>query len=768
MALIRLTSWLFSLILLVSFQGRGSAQNYGDLRLLQGDRTDSSFVAGRLEIFINSTWGSICADNFNITDAHVACRQLGFVGAVSTNTSFHTPYGRGREGPIWLDEVSCTDPNLMHILSCPNTGLGEHDCDHFSDVAVVCIDEPRLSDPEPMDVRLREGTFPSEGRLEIFCNDQWEVVCNQESFQKDEADAVCRQLGFTEASGFSTEGRVGSGDLQLPVWQGQLDCPVNESSVISSCGECPDTASSNPPSECSVVTVQCAHTVPYGSLRLVQGNDSPTGISEGRLEIFKNGLWGTVCSSTFDILAANISCRQLGFVRAVGFDNSTDAGFGVGTDPVLLTGFECSEDSQTLIECSTDFLEECDHSQDVAVFCTNFVPMAPPNVTLAPTDEGGLKISTSTFIGIMVGSCLLLLLCCICCAVCSIHFYLVPYDTKKENHGLYFIERESNNEAETSLDDQKIDDMEAGVTVPGTDGIVGKTLDDDLVAKDAQRKRKKNKYVSLDTTRGSLVPQPENLSPQTSSEPNPQLSTSSFSVPQPADSAPAAAQSAISQVPLAHQSESCKVSVHSLNLPGTPKIAQPRPRDPMPLANSKDSLDSVFTTTTSLTSYQASQASLSGTMGPIPTPIPTVPPTTSKQRSPHQARVSLQRTSLGDDYEEKSDRYQRASSAEHVHDLDQQVAREWESQDRVLSTDAMIQPSTHATPSKSIIKSSPKFKSAQPHPQSMPSRDGEEASSDSAVRRDSQTQGEARNRTQSTDSMETRHAHNHHVSFLLD
>ena len=201
-----LTSWLLSLLLFVSLQGRGWTQNYGDLRLLQQERTDSSFVAGRLEIFINSTWGSICADNFNITDAHVACRQLGYVGAISTNTSFHTPYGRGVEGPIWLDEVSCTDASLMHILSCPNTGLGQHDCDHFSDVAVVCIDEPRLSDPEPMDVRLGEGGFQSEGRVEIFCNDQWEVVCNQENFRKDEADTICRQLGLQKPAVFPLEG----------------------------------------------------------------------------------------------------------------------------------------------------------------------------------------------------------------------------------------------------------------------------------------------------------------------------------------------------------------------------------------------------------------------------------------------------------------------------------------------------------------------------------------------------------------------------------
>ena len=58
----------------------------------------------------------------------------------------------------------------------------------------------------------------------------------------------------------------------------------------------------------SVVSTDDAYPPPTGDIRLVGGVNS----FEGRVEIFVNGTWGTVCQGHFGHEDAAIVCRQLG------------------------------------------------------------------------------------------------------------------------------------------------------------------------------------------------------------------------------------------------------------------------------------------------------------------------------------------------------------------------------------------------------------------------------------------------------------------------
>ena len=56
-----------------------SGQNSGDLRLVaRNGRTSPSLTAGRLEVYYNGQWGTVCDDEFGVLEASTACGQLGF------------------------------------------------------------------------------------------------------------------------------------------------------------------------------------------------------------------------------------------------------------------------------------------------------------------------------------------------------------------------------------------------------------------------------------------------------------------------------------------------------------------------------------------------------------------------------------------------------------------------------------------------------------------------------------------------------------------
>ena len=86
---------------------------------------------GRLEVFYHGEWGTVCNDYFDITDAHVACRQLGYRGA--TRLYY---FGQG-SGEIWLDDVVCNGTETS-LHNCSYSDIGDHNCGHADDVGVVC------------------------------------------------------------------------------------------------------------------------------------------------------------------------------------------------------------------------------------------------------------------------------------------------------------------------------------------------------------------------------------------------------------------------------------------------------------------------------------------------------------------------------------------------------------------------------------------------------------------------------------------------------
>ncbi len=90
---------------------------------------------GRVEVYLSGTWGTVCEDHWELQEATVTCRQLGYGRAVAARTA----YGGG-SGPIWYDNVHCSGSEAS-LTQCSHRGLGVHDCDHSRDVGVICASE---------------------------------------------------------------------------------------------------------------------------------------------------------------------------------------------------------------------------------------------------------------------------------------------------------------------------------------------------------------------------------------------------------------------------------------------------------------------------------------------------------------------------------------------------------------------------------------------------------------------------------------------------
>ena len=64
-----------------------------------GGASDSE---GRVEILYNGTWGTVCDNAWDINDAGVVCRHLGFTGALDAPRG--ASFGSADDmTPIWLE-----------------------------------------------------------------------------------------------------------------------------------------------------------------------------------------------------------------------------------------------------------------------------------------------------------------------------------------------------------------------------------------------------------------------------------------------------------------------------------------------------------------------------------------------------------------------------------------------------------------------------------------------------------------------------------------
>ena len=91
---------------------------------------------GRVEIYWNNQWCTVCDDLWNDNDATVICKQLGYSRGSARGSAY---FGEG-SGFILLDNVNCVGRESS-IFDCRHRVFSEHDCEHHEDAGVVCYGE---------------------------------------------------------------------------------------------------------------------------------------------------------------------------------------------------------------------------------------------------------------------------------------------------------------------------------------------------------------------------------------------------------------------------------------------------------------------------------------------------------------------------------------------------------------------------------------------------------------------------------------------------
>ncbi|XP_030832325.1 scavenger receptor cysteine-rich type 1 protein M160 isoform X1 [Strongylocentrotus purpuratus] len=320
------------------------------IRLVGG----STPLEGRVEVKVGGVYGTVCDDEWDILDAQVVCRQLGL--GVALEASIEAKFGSGQD-IIALDNLACTGQET-NLLACPHAP--ENDCTHREDAGVVCSG-PDVSNTCISASQCNNGKYVTADAMSCGVCDVNCATCSQTSTHCSTCPTGRVLRGDSTCAEECEEGSYSDEENQCQKCSEQcLECTGH----ASQCTKCPpfyymNTETQSCDSSCTDGLVMRGNP----NIRLSQGQTA----LEGRVEILHNNQWGTVCDDDFDLLDAQVVCRQLDLGDALNFY----LGSAPGSGPIWLDELKCTGEEGSLLECMHSGIQghDCTHNEDVGVRC---------------------------------------------------------------------------------------------------------------------------------------------------------------------------------------------------------------------------------------------------------------------------------------------------------------------------------------------------------------------------------------------------------------
>ncbi|CAC5361277.1 unnamed protein product [Mytilus coruscus] len=292
---------------------------------------------GRVEVQHNGQWGTICDTNFGDKEAAVICNMIGFEPGTFTAEPKNASFFGTSDKSILLDNLSCYG-NELDINIC------------------------RTQAWRSKNIRLTGGAHIMEGRVEIQTNGTWSTICDDE-FSDTDATYICKMLSpypislhivgkvfhdsyYGNGKGLATFSNVGCDGTEIDL----LHCHMIQG---------------GPP--------QCDHTKDVGISCMIKSTSSLTGesLTEGTFLTNSFGEQGSICDQNVNTEAATVLCKSLGY-----WSNSAtlykDSWFGPGNGTSFKLEPQCTGEEENILFCNLQKpwgRDECPHSHDIGVKC---------------------------------------------------------------------------------------------------------------------------------------------------------------------------------------------------------------------------------------------------------------------------------------------------------------------------------------------------------------------------------------------------------------